>query len=197
MNYPRVEAAALGVRSAIKNAPDSLPGPPASLHKIAVPLRHCTLATLAIWYGRNGSLCHRSIRPLRAPIFLGVGTYPRSTPFSPTPAEASIRVAIYARVSTDEKGQDPENQLRELRAWCINSGHTVSHEYVERESGRKGADRRKQFAALSTPPQKENSIVYCSGRWTVLDARGWPKQLPISSASCRMASRFTVIPSLT
>jgi DNA invertase Pin-like site-specific DNA recombinase len=26
-----------------------------------------------------------------------------------------MRVAIYARVSTDDKGQDPENQLRELR----------------------------------------------------------------------------------
>ena len=26
----------------------------------------------------------------------------------------------------------------------------------------------------STPPQKENSIVCCSGRWTVLAARGWP-----------------------
>jgi len=25
-----------------------------------------------------------------------------------------MRVAIYARVSTDDKGQDPENQLREL-----------------------------------------------------------------------------------
>lgn len=59
-----------------------------------------------------------------------------------------MRVAIYARVSTDDKGQDPENQLRELRAWCINSGHMISHEYVEHESGRKGADRRKQFAAL-------------------------------------------------
>jgi hypothetical protein len=59
-----------------------------------------------------------------------------------------MRVAIYARVSTDDKGQVPENQLRELRAWCINSGHMISHEYVEHESGRKGADRRKQFAAL-------------------------------------------------
>jgi len=59
-----------------------------------------------------------------------------------------MRVAIYARVSTDDKGQDPENQLRELRAWCVNSGHTITHEYVEHESGRKGADRRKQFAAL-------------------------------------------------
>jgi DNA invertase Pin-like site-specific DNA recombinase len=59
-----------------------------------------------------------------------------------------MRVAIYARVSTDDKGQDPENQLRELRAWCINSGHVIFREYVEHESGRKGADRRKQFAAL-------------------------------------------------
>ena len=45
-----------------------------------------------------------------------------------------MRVAIYARVSTDDKGQDPENQFRELRAWCINSGHVISHEYVEHES---------------------------------------------------------------
>jgi DNA invertase Pin-like site-specific DNA recombinase len=31
-------------------------------------------------------------------------------------------VAIYARVSTEEKGQDPENQLRDLQAWCANPG---------------------------------------------------------------------------
>ena len=59
-----------------------------------------------------------------------------------------MRIAIYARVSTLDKGQDPENQLRELRAWCANSGHTITREYVENESGRKGADKRKQFAAL-------------------------------------------------
>jgi hypothetical protein len=29
------------------------------------------------------------------------------------------RVAIYARVSTEDRGQDPENQLAQLRAWCI------------------------------------------------------------------------------
>jgi DNA invertase Pin-like site-specific DNA recombinase len=59
-----------------------------------------------------------------------------------------MRIAIYARVSTDDKGQDPENQLRELRAWCANSGHTIAGEYVEHESGRKGVEKRKQFAAL-------------------------------------------------
>jgi DNA invertase Pin-like site-specific DNA recombinase len=59
-----------------------------------------------------------------------------------------MRVAIYARVSTDDKGQDPENQLRELRAWCTNSGHTITREYVEHETGGKGVEKRKQLAAL-------------------------------------------------
>ena len=57
-------------------------------------------------------------------------------------------VAIYARVSKDDKVQNPENQLRELRAWCGHAGHAITREYVEHESGRKGADKRKQFAAL-------------------------------------------------
>jgi DNA invertase Pin-like site-specific DNA recombinase len=63
-------------------------------------------------------------------------------------ASNAMRVAIYARVSTDDKGQNPENQLRELRAWCASVGHTVVGEYVDYESGRKDAEKRKQFAAL-------------------------------------------------
>jgi DNA invertase Pin-like site-specific DNA recombinase len=59
-----------------------------------------------------------------------------------------MRIAIYARVSTDDKGQDPENQLRELREWCSRSGHEIVHEYVEHVSGRKGADKRPAFAAM-------------------------------------------------
>ena len=59
-----------------------------------------------------------------------------------------MRVAIYARVSTDDKGQNPENQLSELRDWAASAGHTISREFVDYESGRKGAEKRKQFAAL-------------------------------------------------
>jgi predicted site-specific integrase-resolvase len=59
-----------------------------------------------------------------------------------------MRVAIYARVSTDDKGQDPENQLQELRAWALNSGHAITGEYVDYESGRKSTEKRKQFAVL-------------------------------------------------
>jgi hypothetical protein len=56
-----------------------------------------------------------------------------------------------------------ENQLRELRAWCANSGHTMVREYVERESGRKGADSRKQFAGLLTTRPSGNSTSCCFG----------------------------------
>ena len=59
-----------------------------------------------------------------------------------------MRVAIYARTSTTDRGQDPENQLAQLRAWCAHDGHEIIAEYIDQESGRKGADRRKQFAAL-------------------------------------------------
>ena len=62
-----------------------------------------------------------------------------------------MRVAIYARVSTDDKGQDPENQLTQLREWCASTGHTIVNEYTDFETGRKA--ERKQFdARLPTRP---------------------------------------------
>lgn len=63
-------------------------------------------------------------------------------------------VAIYARVSTDDKAQDPENQLRPLRDWCIQGDHTIVEEYVEHVSGRKGASDRKELARLFADAHK-------------------------------------------
>jgi DNA invertase Pin-like site-specific DNA recombinase len=60
----------------------------------------------------------------------------------------ATRVAIYARVSTDDKGQDPENQLRQLRAWCERMGYPVVREYVEHENGGRGVEYRKQLGAM-------------------------------------------------
>jgi len=58
------------------------------------------------------------------------------------------RVGIYARVSTEDRGQDPENQLTQLRAWCAAAGHEIAAEYVDHVSGAKGADKRPRFAAM-------------------------------------------------
>ena len=62
--------------------------------------------------------------------------------------EANVRVAIYARVSTDDRGQDPQNQLIQLRTWCERAGHEIAAEFVDQCSGRKSVGERKQFAAL-------------------------------------------------
>jgi DNA invertase Pin-like site-specific DNA recombinase len=48
-----------------------------------------------------------------------------------------MRVAIYARVSTSNHGQDVEMQLRELREFAGHRGFTVTGEYVD--SGVSGA----------------------------------------------------------
>ena len=42
-----------------------------------------------------------------------------------------MKVAIYARVSTDDKGQDPVNQLLELREFATRQGWTVVREYTD------------------------------------------------------------------
>jgi DNA invertase Pin-like site-specific DNA recombinase len=54
-----------------------------------------------------------------------------------------MRVALYARVSTRDRGQEYENQLRELRAFVKrkrSDGWRITGEYIDKASG-KTADR--------------------------------------------------------
>jgi DNA invertase Pin-like site-specific DNA recombinase len=46
-------------------------------------------------------------------------------------SELEMRVAIYARVSTANNGQDPTMQTRELREYAERRGWTVAGEYVD------------------------------------------------------------------
>ena len=46
----------------------------------------------------------------------------------------ATRIAIYARVSTTDKGQDTENQLLELRTWAKAQGCDQPREYIEQET---------------------------------------------------------------
>jgi DNA invertase Pin-like site-specific DNA recombinase len=55
-------------------------------------------------------------------------------------------VAIYARVSTKDKGQEVENQLRQLREFSAVQGWRVVREYVDHESGSR--DDRAEFQAM-------------------------------------------------
>ncbi len=58
-----------------------------------------------------------------------------------------MKVAIYARVSTNE--QTTENQVRELTEWADRAGHEVVTIYDDNGvSGAKGRDYRKEFDQL-------------------------------------------------
>src|SRR6185312_9713412 len=47
-----------------------------------------------------------------------------------------MRIAIYARVSTDDKGQDPLNQVLQLRDFAAKQGWTITREYADEASAR-------------------------------------------------------------
>jgi DNA invertase Pin-like site-specific DNA recombinase len=62
-----------------------------------------------------------------------------------------VTVALYARVSTKDKGQDTENQLGQLRKFAETHGWRIVQEYVDRATGKRN-DRdqfQKMFAAAS------------------------------------------------
>jgi DNA invertase Pin-like site-specific DNA recombinase len=64
-----------------------------------------------------------------------------------------MRIALYARVSTKDKGQEYENQLRELREFVSRSkGWEIAREYVDKASGKSSEGRpafRKMFEDAS------------------------------------------------
>jgi DNA invertase Pin-like site-specific DNA recombinase len=57
-----------------------------------------------------------------------------------------MTAAIYARVSTRDKGQTNDNQLLELRAFAERLGYSIYKEYCDQDSG--GTADRAQFQQL-------------------------------------------------
>lgn len=62
-----------------------------------------------------------------------------------------MKIGIYARVSTKDKGQDTENQLVQLREFAAKQGWEIFNEYVDRETGAKSdrAEFQRMFADAS------------------------------------------------
>ena len=59
-----------------------------------------------------------------------------------------MKVAIYTRVSTTDKNQNPENQLLQLEDFCQKHGYEIHQVYEDRVSGRKGRENRLAFDQL-------------------------------------------------
>ena len=76
---------------------------------------------------------------------------------------AQKRVALYARVSTTDKGQDPETQLLALRAYAARRGLVPSGEYIDYASGTR--DDRPQYQALLAAARKRQIDVVLVWRY--------------------------------
>ena len=63
-----------------------------------------------------------------------------------------MRVGVYARVSTRDKGQETENQLAQLREFCQKQGWQITREYIDHETG--GTSDRAQFQAMFADASK-------------------------------------------
>jgi hypothetical protein len=57
-----------------------------------------------------------------------------------------LRVGIYARVSTDDRGQDPLNQLLQLRAFAQEQGWAIVREYTDEMTAKNS--KRPGFQAM-------------------------------------------------
>ena len=71
-----------------------------------------------------------------------------------------MRVFLYARVSTRDKGQDVETQLRQLREFCQRQDWELVHEYVDHETGAKSDRRQFQALMLACSQRRADVVVF-------------------------------------
>jgi DNA invertase Pin-like site-specific DNA recombinase len=69
-----------------------------------------------------------------------------------------LKVALYARISTQDKGQNPENQLLQLRLFCEQQGWEIAGEYVDQKTGRT-SDREAFQRLFQDAYQKRFQVV--------------------------------------
>jgi len=63
-----------------------------------------------------------------------------------------VKIALYSRVSTRDKGQDTENQLAQLREFATTQNWQIVAEYVDHASGSKSD--RERFQAMFADASK-------------------------------------------
>lgn len=68
------------------------------------------------------------------------------------------RTALYARISTRDKGQDAENQLIQLREFATRQGWAIVREFVDRETG-STADRAEFQAMFRAASRRKFDVL--------------------------------------
>jgi DNA invertase Pin-like site-specific DNA recombinase len=78
-----------------------------------------------------------------------------------------MKTAIYTRVSKQDGSQDPENQLRELKAYCVREGLEIVEVYTDFASG--GRNDRKNFKRMMLDASKrkfDNVLFWAMDRFS-------------------------------
>lgn len=73
-----------------------------------------------------------------------------------------MHAAIYARVSTRDKGQTNDNQLLELRAFAARLGYSVHKEYCDQESGSTAERAAFQQLLLDAHQRRFDVVLFWS-----------------------------------
>jgi DNA invertase Pin-like site-specific DNA recombinase len=71
-----------------------------------------------------------------------------------------MRVAIYSRVSTDDKDQNPERQVLKCKQYCELHNHTIEHEVLDYHKGDSSPMDRPKFNTIDL--KKVDAIVVYS-----------------------------------
>ena len=74
-----------------------------------------------------------------------------------------MKVALYARVSTSDRDQDPETQLMPLRDYCRAQGWEIVCEYVDHASARDLAHRTGWRQLLDAGAKRRHRAVVVAG----------------------------------
>ena len=73
------------------------------------------------------------------------------------------KVAIYARISTDNLGQDVDRQLHEVRNYCQRMGYEIAEEYVDEGFARTTRNRPALDKLIKGGGQKTFRLVLSDG----------------------------------
>ena len=81
-----------------------------------------------------------------------------------------MKVAIYARVSTSDKDQEPDTQLMPLRDFCLAQGWEVYREYVDQAPANDLLHKSSGGSCWTTRPKEGSQRCWCSS-WTAPSGR--------------------------
>ena len=79
-----------------------------------------------------------------------------------------MKVAIYARISTDNLGQDVDRQLHEVRAYCERMEYEVVEEYVDEGFARTTRNRPSLDKLIKDARQRKFKLVVSDDRIQLL-----------------------------